>query len=48
MSEFAATLRMFAIAVLISFSLAAGMAALGTTMRAQAAQSHTELVFDGR
>jgi hypothetical protein len=37
MSDVASTLRLFAIAVLISFSLAAGTAALGTTMRAQAA-----------
>ena len=37
MSDVASTLRLFAIAVLISFSLAVGTAAVGTTMRAQAA-----------
>ena len=37
MSDVASTLRLFAIAVVISFSLAIGTAALGTTMRAQAA-----------
>jgi hypothetical protein len=37
MSSVASTLRLFALAVLISFSLAAGVAAIGTTMRAEAA-----------
>lgn len=37
MSDVASTLRLFAVAVLISFSLAVATAAVGTTMRAQAA-----------
>lgn len=48
MSDVASTFRLFAVAVLISFSLAIGTAALGTTMRAQAAQMHAEVVFNGR
>jgi hypothetical protein len=48
MSDVASTFRLFAVAVLISFSLAVGTAALGTTMRAQAAQMHAEVVFNGR
>jgi hypothetical protein len=48
MSEFAATARTFGLAVLISFSLAAGVAALGTTMRAQAAAYQHAVVFNGR
>lgn len=47
MSDVASTLRLFAVAVLISFSLAAGTAALGTTMRAQAAVDPA-VVFNGR
>ena len=48
MSDFLATFRTFSLAVLISFSLAAGTAALGTTMRAQAAAFDPAVVFNGR
>jgi len=48
MSSVASTVRLFAVAVLISFSLAAGTAALGTTMRAHAAAPTPDVVFNGR
>jgi hypothetical protein len=48
MSDFLSTARTFALAVLISFSLAAGTAAVGTMARAQAAAPTPDVVFNGR
>ena len=45
MTEFAATIRTFAITVLVTFSLAVGFAALGAAARSDAAPPAVSAVF---